>query len=79
MHGIILFFAHEGASDKTRLAISQRRIIRHIRRLFAALQLDDWRQQREIHEAETRYLERLWDDLQTKEKGVRSLLSHKEK
>lgn len=32
--------------------------------LFAALQLDDWRQQREFREAETRYLERLRDDLQ---------------
>ena len=32
--------------------------------LFAALQLDDWRQQRDIREAETRYLERLRDDLQ---------------
>lgn len=32
--------------------------------LFAALQLDDWRQQQELHEAEIRYLERLRDDLQ---------------
>jgi hypothetical protein len=32
--------------------------------LFAALQLDDWRQQREFHDAETRYLIRLQEDLQ---------------
>jgi hypothetical protein len=33
--------------------------------LFAALQLDDWRQQRELRDAETRSLERLRDDLQS--------------
>lgn len=32
--------------------------------LFAALQLDDWRQQREFRDAETRYLVRLQEDLQ---------------
>lgn len=33
--------------------------------LFAALQLDDWREQREFREAETRYLVRLREDLQS--------------
>ncbi len=33
--------------------------------LFAALQLDDWRQDRDLREAETRYLERLREDLQS--------------